>query len=445
MEESHPPDAAPDSRALLRGAGRNFGWMLASRGVQAVLSLAYLAIAARALGVADFGRFALVVGAAQALALFVGFQTWQIVVQYGVAHLARGDEPALGRLLRLCGLLDLASALAGAMLAGLIVLGFGGTLGIGADMAPAALLFAIVQLLALRSTPLGMLRLRDKFSLGALADSMTPAVRFIGSLLALLLSPTVPGFLAAWAAAEIATAAAYWILVARSRDLRLLWNARLGRRLILEENPGLARFALSTNATSTLNLSGKQVPLLLVGAYVGPVAAGTFRLAYQLAQALTKLSQLLARAAFPEIVRVVHGAGARILRVLLGKLMLAAIGVAALILLLVWLVGEPVLLLVGGPGYRQAYPVLLWLAVAGCLDLATTAFEPILMAIHRAGTAFLARAMATAVLLGLLVTLTPAYGALGAAAAVVAGSLVAALLLGIAAFLLVGRAARAGP
>src|SRR3546814_3742349 len=80
----------------------------------------------------------------------------------------------------------------------------------------ATLLFAVVQLITIRSTPLGILRLRDRFSLSALADSMTPLVRFVGAGLALALLPTVEGFLLAWAAAELVTAGAYWIILART-------------------------------------------------------------------------------------------------------------------------------------------------------------------------------------------------------------------------------------
>src|SRR3546814_4688965 len=76
----------------VRAAARNLGWLLASRGVLAVLSLVYLGVATRTLGAADFGRFALITGASQAIALLVGFQTWQIVVRYGVDHLNSGDD-----------------------------------------------------------------------------------------------------------------------------------------------------------------------------------------------------------------------------------------------------------------------------------------------------------------------------------------------------------------
>ena len=59
----------------VRAVWRNLGWLLASRGLVAMLSLFYLGVIARSLGVSGFGRFALVAGAAQALATLVAFQT----------------------------------------------------------------------------------------------------------------------------------------------------------------------------------------------------------------------------------------------------------------------------------------------------------------------------------------------------------------------------------
>ena len=96
-------DSAPRRRQLrlpegVRASARNFGWLMTTRGVVALLSLVYLGIATRSLGVADFGLFALITGAAQAIATMAGFQTWQIIVRYGVDHLNAEDDVALGRL-----------------------------------------------------------------------------------------------------------------------------------------------------------------------------------------------------------------------------------------------------------------------------------------------------------------------------------------------------------
>ncbi|WP_445190991.1 lipopolysaccharide biosynthesis protein [Sphingomonas sp. Tas61C01] len=423
------PIRSPALRAILR----NLGWLLASRGVLGVLSLFYLGFATRSLGVVDFGRFALITGAAQAITTLVGFQTWQIIVQYGVDPLQQGQNGKLARLLRCALILDIISATAGIALAAAILTFASGALGIPDALRQNTLIFAVVTLLSIRSTPLGILRLRDRFAHAALADSMTPVARFLGSLYALAFDPSIRGFLIAWGAAELATAAAYWILVARGDDLPLLRSVPAEPRRTVDENPGIVSFALSTNANATLGMSGKQIPLLLVGAMVGTSAAGAFRLSAQLAQALAKVTQLVARAAFPEVVRMAKQASPQHLGRLLPRTYLVS-GLAALtIMAVVTLGGKTVLSLIGGKSYRDAYPMLLYLTAAGCLELVMISAETMLTALNRASLVFAIRTCGVAVLLGAAFVIVPEHGATGMAIAVLAGSTAVALLLGIAA------------
>jgi len=448
---ARPPSARPAS-ALYRGVMRNLGWLLAGKGVLGFLSLFYLAIATRSLGVVGFGRFALIIGAAQALAGLVTFQTWQVVVKYGMVPMEAGDEAALSRLYRAGALLDAGSALLGTALAAAILAVWGEAFGIGPTLSRATLIFVVVQLLTIRSTPLGILRLRDEFRLSAVADSVTPAARFVGTVLVALIHPTVQGFLAAWALAELLTAATYWIMVARTGDLALIRRGGAagegrggGGLAMLRGEPGLIRFALSTNASATLGLSAKQVPLLLVGAALGPAAAGTFRLASQIAQALAKLSQLVSRAAFPELVRSVREARAAALRRMMARMLAASTAAGALILGVVALCGDDVLRLVGGPGYVSAYPVLMWMAVAGCLELATVGLETVMTAQGRAGTVFVLRAASVVVTFAAAAWALPVLGTRGMAVAVAAGAASALALMAAAAWAGQPRFSRAAP
>lgn len=431
MPISAPP-ADAGSPSMLRSIGRNLVWMLASRGVMAVLSLFYLGIVTRSLGVVGFGRFALINGASQALATLVAFQSWQVIVQYGIGPQECGDRGALGRLFRTTLLVDAIGAVAGALLAWAILEIWGDALGIGATLKRATLIFSVVELITVRSTAIGILRLRDKFSLAAVADSVTPVARFVGAVGVAFVHPTVQGFLFAWGAAEVLTAMAFWIMVWRLGDLALLRRARGVRRLV-QDNPGIVRFALSTNASSTLNLAGKQLPLLLVGAVAGPAAAGVFRLAAQLAQALAKIAQLLSRAAFPEVVKIVAGASPARLGQLLRRLFLGSGITSAAIMAIVLAVGRPVLNLVGGHAFASGWPVMLWLTVAGCLDLATVGVDTVLTALQRAGTVFTLRAVGVAALFAAAAMLVPLYGTVGVAMAVAAGSAGVALLMALAA------------
>ncbi|MCB2084010.1 MAG: oligosaccharide flippase family protein, partial [Sphingomonadaceae bacterium] len=66
---------------------RNIGWLLSGRAVNAVLSLVYLALATRSLGIEQFGYFALIVALGQTVTGLANFQTWQFVVRWG----ANGD------------------------------------------------------------------------------------------------------------------------------------------------------------------------------------------------------------------------------------------------------------------------------------------------------------------------------------------------------------------
>ncbi len=100
-----------------------------------------------------------------------------------------------------------------------------------------------------------------------------------------------------------------------------------------------------------------------------------FRLALQLANALVKLSMLIMRAAFPEIVRSIHGLSGDRFRRLVWRLFAAGAGGAALLMLLTWMTARPLLLLVGGSAFAGSYGVLLWLAAAGCVDLAGALLE----------------------------------------------------------------------
>jgi O-antigen/teichoic acid export membrane protein len=408
----------------LRRIGINAGWLLGARGVQAVLSIAYLAIATRTLGLADFGRFTLIVAIGQGISAVVGFQTWQFVVRYGTHAEVSGDADGVNHIIGFAALLDLAAAIVGSLLALMAIMLLGPLLKVPHDLYGAAFGFCFAILIAVRSTPIGVLRLDQRFRDAALADSVSPAVRALGALAAAAAAPSVTGFLAAWGAAELATATAYWWAALRRRRPAL---SPSGLRRLARDEPSLWRFVLLTNLSSTLTLTAKQFTLIVVGAFGGPAAAGMFRVAAQLAQAMVKATQTFSRAAYGELVLAITRGGDHALLVRLtliaGSVALAMVGIAALL-------GEPLLRLIATRQFSAAYwPVVILVAAAG-IDLLGFAFEPAMTARGQAGTAFRLRVAATAVQAGLLFLLLPLFGTIGGAWAILCGSLAALLLTG---------------
>ncbi len=60
---------------------RNIGWLLGGRGINAALSLVYLALATRTLGLEGFGHFAAIVAIGLVVTGIANFQTWQFIVR----------------------------------------------------------------------------------------------------------------------------------------------------------------------------------------------------------------------------------------------------------------------------------------------------------------------------------------------------------------------------
>ena len=100
-------------RPILRRVVANAGMLLGGRTVNAVLSLVYMAIAARALGVRELGVLVLIQAFAQFLGEVVKFQSWQTILNYGSRPLAEGRVTEFQRVLRFTLILDLASTVLG--------------------------------------------------------------------------------------------------------------------------------------------------------------------------------------------------------------------------------------------------------------------------------------------------------------------------------------------
>ena len=393
---------------MIRRALTNTGWLMGARGINAVLSLGYLALATRALGLEGFGNFILVTAFAQAVSGVVSFQTWQSVVRWGQRRETVAD--AIGFSIAL----DLLSVVAGSIVAAVLLAFAGDWLPVPQELHREAFGLTVVWLLALRSTPTGILRLHDRYAKAAAADSVTSIVRIAGSAVAFIFSPTIPTFLLAWAAGELVTAAAYWLYA--------LQNERLSVRAISlttlpRLEPKVWSFVWGTGLSGTLLIASRQLIVLLVGTFGGAAMAGIYRVAAQLGEGLLKLAQALLRATYPELVR--DPEKARHIARRIGQIALvtgiATVAVAAL-------AGHWVLDIIAGREYRAAYVPMIILSAAAAVELAGASLEALLVARGHAFRNFMLRAVPTALAVAILPFAVSANGASGASLAVLAAS-----------------------
>jgi len=417
---NHAATPHPAHRAVFARIGKNVAWLLGGRGFTGVASLAYLAIAARAMGPQGFGEFTLVLVYGQLIANLTQFQSWQGVIRYGAIHMAEQREDRLARLLGFSASLDIACAIGGALLAIVGSWIAGAFLDWSTAEQIRAALFSAVLVLSISATPTGMLRLKDRFDLLAYAQMVSPLVRLIGSIIAWAASDGVGAFLAVWAAAMLFQSIAIWAIALLSTRQTLDFGVAEARQAI-SENPGIWRFMWVTNLSSCCGLLWEQIGTLAVGGAAGATAAGGFRIASRLAKAIAKPVQTMSKVIYPELARLVASKDHSTLGQVMTRITLVAAGLALLIMLIAGFGGSALLAIVAGPDYRFAHMMLFLLAIASAIDLAGFAIEPLLNAHGRAGPVLAAKIVGLALYAGLLAWLLPLYGPVGAAVATIIG------------------------
>lgn len=420
-----PPPSKP--RSAFRQVLGNAGILLGGKAINAVVSTAALAIAARALGVESLGVLILVHAYMQTVSDLSKFQSWQAMIHYGTAPLQDGRLADFQQVFRFSLTLDALSAMAGLLIAvaGIWLIGSG--LGWPAALQPQVSLYALIICFLVSATPTGVLRLMDRFDLIAAQSSIESWVRLLGAAVAWKLGAGLTAFLLIWLLGQVAAfsflfGAAAWTL--RSRQLLAGFRLRSGRPLA-QGLPGIWSFVWSTNFNSTLGMAFTHLGTLVVGALLGAREAALYRIAKQVANAVAKPAKLVVPALYPELAKMAQSGDRRGLRKLVVQLTLAGGGLATGLLLIALLVGKPLLGWVMGPEFVAAHGVMLWLLASSVIGIWAVPLEPLLISIGLASRAFRLRLAVTLIyvpLLYLLVAYDGDWGGLrGAGLASVVG------------------------
>jgi len=431
----------PEPRGgILRRALRNAGLLLSGKSASGVMQLATFALAARGLGVHDFGLFSVMIAQVMLLTGLAAFDTNQAIISYGVPHLNAGDREAFQALVKAGTLLDLGAATLAALATLIVAPILGQRFGWGGDLVLLAQVAAPLAFANAISTPKGMLRLFGRFDLLSTHAVVTPGLRllFIATLAALGLP--LGWYIGAWLVAGWGGAfVAFWFAwrEARRRDLLDGLTSRLSG--LSGRNPGVWRFSLIANLNSSVAMVPTQLSVLLVAWLIGPAAAGVFRIAREVGTGMMKPVDVIGQTLYPDLARLVASRNwPRLIRAA-ARAGGAATAAGLAVTLLIILAGEPLVAFIFGPEFVPAVPVLIFMGLATSIRVLAFAAEPIMYALGRPGVALAISLTSAALFVAIMIWRLPIDGLVGAGWAFLGMGIVAGLLSAVAAIRMIAR------
>jgi len=391
-----PPSApAPDKSARrtpsddqpvsgLKRVLANLAHLLGGKAAAGLMSLVYLVIVARTLGVRDYGVLVLVNGYAVFVGSLVAFSGFHGVVRYGALAIEAGDPARLARIVRFMALVELGFGVL-AMIVAIVAVPFvGPRLGWSADAMRIAIPYSLAVFSTVRATPQGLLQIARRYDLIGLHQAVSPAVRLVGTLIVVASGGKLAAFLIVWLISCLAEGAAMWLLgLVAWRALMAGERLRGAWRGVLREGGGFGRFTLIANFDITLQELAPNLAPLTIGWMLGPVAAGLFSLAQRATNLLQQPAKLLSQASYAVLAGQVAKRRFDLLRHTVWRSAALAGVIATPIVLALWLAGDRILPLIGGRSFKGGAVIVTLIAGARLAGLIASPISAGLTALGR--------------------------------------------------------------
>jgi O-antigen/teichoic acid export membrane protein len=401
-------------RSLLK----NSSYLAASRVVAAVAGLATVSLAAHALGLLLFGALILITSYAKAVSGIAKFQSWQLIVRYG-ARAIHGEVDDFKTSTGFAFSLDAVSGIA-AMLVAVAVLPFvAGWVGITPGQLWLAMLYCTLLPTMGAATPTGILRALDRFDQISWQGTVTPISRLVLVVIAFFADAPFAAYVAAWYVTDLGGDLYMWFLAWRELRRRGLMEG-IRPTLKPESLPGAWRFAIHVNLNASVQAAWGPIARVVVGGLLGPAGAALFRAASSLSDAAAKPADLLAKAFYPEVVRMDLSTKKPWNLMLRGTALASIVAILAIVVLLIG--GQPLIGLMFGKAFLGAYDALVILMLVPFLSVFSFPLPPMLYALDRPDAPVTARLIGTVTFFVLIAPLSWRFGISGAAIAFVIGT-----------------------
>jgi len=408
----------------------NFAYLLRGRGIAAVMLLAATALMARALGPAEFGMVVLIHTYAVLVRCFLNVKQFLAIVRWGVPALDAGDHATLRRLVSICWRVDWLSCIGATLVALLLAPLLGPFMGMDQQQVVMLTVYSLVLLATGNRTAIGILRLYDRFDVLGWKETIGPAIRLVGVLIAWWLEAPMVVYVGIFAFA-FAVEEFYLGWFGRREYRRQMASAPVAEnsgKARMKEFSGLRHFLWITYWQSNVDLIPKHGSILLAGVLMGPAEAGLLRLARQFSTLLSKPAGLIRQVIFPDLTRSWNQGNSDFKLIVTRTAMLAG-GLGLFFVLAGHFFGEYLLGTLIGEDFVAAAPVLTLLLLASTFDLTAASLRSAAYAIGHAGKVLRVYALSAVVYVALFILCTMNMGLIGSGIAACAAAALPAIAM----------------
>ncbi len=403
---------------LVRRLVRNAGYLFGANGISAAIGMLQGILAARLLGVEQFGILGAITMFASVVNKFMSFRMGELVIKFVGLYTEADDRPRAAAVFKAAALAEmLASVLAYLII--VLLSTFAATyFAKDSDLAGLFAFYGLIVLANLMAeSSTGLLQIFDRFRPIAILNVGQSLMTLTVIVLVFINQGGLPGILTAYLLGKVFSALGITTvaLVEATRHWgRGWWLEPL--TLLRERSRELINFATSTYVSASLSIINKDSELLWVSFFRSPVEAGYYKLALALANLVQMPILPLPQATYPELSREVARRNWANVRYVLrqGSILAGSYSLAATMFLFFF--GRTIIRIIYSPEFLPAYPALIIL-LGGFLIANTFYWNRIaLLALGRPDLPMKVNLVLAVIKVTLILVLVPRYGFIASAA-----------------------------
>jgi O-antigen/teichoic acid export membrane protein len=403
---------------IFRQSISNAGFLLMGNIASAGFDVVTLSLTARALGPTKLGILILIHTYIVIIDNLFAFQTWQAVIKYGTEALEKKGKDDFKRIVKFGICLDGSSAVIGSAVAIFGLYWFSRWQGWDSQNTNMAFVYCFAILFNLSPTATAILRLFDKFRWLAIQKAMMAFAKMVCIGIAFWLNANFWCFLLIWMFIYIFNCLSLFVIalfVLRRQGFKNIAQSRLQGLNI--QYPGIWKFVLTNNLSSSIRLGAEHFDIVIVGAFIGPAATGIYKVAKQFGYIPARLGQPIQQAIYPTLAKYWANQKLSEFRRTIVRFGILS-GIAGVMIWLFFLLGGKFILdILVGIEYRSAYGLMLLYMIGFVIYLFGIAFLPTILSMEHPERRLLIYILVHVIYFPTLVLLLNKIGVMGAAIA----------------------------